>query len=252
MVWWKQKLPWRLPGSDKGKLRELEVRIGYRFRNPRLAEKALRHRSSLVQDNLPDNDSYERLELLGDAVITLVTSEYLLQEYPDAVEGDLTKLKSLVVSGEVLSQRASKLGLGNYISMSEGELRSGGRGKPSILEDVFESLAGAIYLDGGLKAAQRFVENHLLRHTDALSNSEKHRNFKSILLEYAQSELATQPKYRVVSEEGPDHQKIYNIEASIEGKVVGAGKGTSKKRAEQQAARSALEKLGVGKKLIGH
>jgi ribonuclease-3 len=198
-----------------------------------------------VEENLPHTDSLEQLEFLGDAVIGLVTAEFLLEEHPECDEGELAKLKSLVVSGEVLSERADKLGLGKLLLMSEGEIRSGGREKPSILEDSYEAVVGAIYIDGGLKTASQFIRKHLLSHTDKFKNSDNHRNYKSIILEHAQAEYATQPKYRVLNEFGPDHEKIYRIEISIDGEPMGVGEGTSKKRAEQQAARNALLKLGV-------
>ncbi len=241
----KRKLFKKISGPDRENLRRLEKKIGYRFKNPSLALKALRHRSVLTQENFDHTDSYERLEFLGDAVITLVTSKYLMKKFPEAGEGELTKLKSLVVSGEVLSEQAQALQLGDNIFMSEGEDRSGGREKPSILEDVFEALAGAVFLDGGLSASEKFIRKNLLRYTESIYHSENHVNYKSILLEYAQSEHSVQPKYRVISEEGPDHNKIYRIEASIENRVLGVGEGTSKKRAEQQAAKAALQELGV-------
>ncbi|NQS99115.1 MAG: ribonuclease III [candidate division Zixibacteria bacterium] len=227
------------------RLSELEERIGYRFRDPSLAERALRHRSSLQQEKLDQTDAYEQLEFLGDSVIGLIAAEYLFREYPDEDEGKLTQIKSLLVSGEVLSQRALALDLGRFLLMGAGEVRSGGRERRSILEDAFEALVGAVYLDGGLKAAQRFVQRHLLSCVDEIIDSDELRNYKSMLLEYAQSTSTSQPVYMVMSESGPDHKKIYTIEVSLNGKILGTGEGRSKKRAEQKAAREALEKLGV-------
>lgn len=224
---------------------ELEGKIGYRFKNPSLAERALRHRSSLQQEKLEQTDAYEQLEFLGDSVIGLISAEYLFKEYPDEDEGKLTQIKSLLVSGEVLSQRAMALDLGQFLLMGAGEVRSGGRERRSILEDAFEALVGAIYLDGGLKAAKRFVQRHLLNCVNEVIDSDELRNYKSMLLEYAQSTSTSQPVYEVVSETGPDHQKTYSIEVSLNGKALGMGRGCSKKRAEQRAARVALEKLGV-------
>ncbi len=227
------------------RLSKLEERIGYRFRDPSLAERALRHRSSLQQEKLDLTDAYEQLEFLGDSVIGLIAAEYLFREYPDEDEGKLTQIKSLLVSGEVLSQRALALDLGRFLLMGAGEVRSGGRERRSILEDAFEALVGAVYLDGGLKAAQRFVQQHLLSCVDEIIDSDELRNYKSMLLEYAQSTSTSQPVYMVMSESGPDHKKIYTIEVSLNGKILGTGEGRSKKRAEQRAAREALEKLGV-------
>jgi ribonuclease-3 len=223
----------------------LEKRIDYRFKHASIAERALTHRSSLQREKLELIDSNEQLEFLGDSVLGLVASEYILEKYPHFGEGRLTQIKSLIVSGEVLSQSARHIDLGAFLLMGVGEIRSGGRTRPSILEDAFEALVGAIYLDGGLKAARKFIRQHLLTRLEEICESDDLRNYKSILLEYTQSHSSKQPVYRVISEEGPDHQKNYKIEVLISGESFGFGEGTCKKRAEQLAARCALLKLGV-------
>lgn len=245
MVWWHRIFRTIIPPAKNSNLRELEKKIGYRFRQPELGERAIRHRSLLRQNNLSSTDAYERLEFLGDAVLGLVAARYLIQSQPEAGEGELTKMKSLIVSGEVLSQRAREIGFGRHLLMGTGEIRSGGRKRPSILEDTFESLVGAIYLDGGMKPATEFINRHLLSYMGKICDSDEHRNYKSMLLEHAQAELSTQPVYRVISEEGPDHDKTYRVEVSISEKALGVGEGNSKKRAEQRAAKKALDKLGV-------
>jgi len=178
-------------------------------------------------------------------VLGLIVSRFLVRNYPEAGEGELTKRKSLIVSGEVLSQKADELGLGKHLLLGNSEIKTGGRKRPSILEDTFEALVGAIYLDGGLKKAEMFVHRHLLENTDDIFNDDEHKNYKSVLLEHTQAEMSLQPVYRVVSEEGPDHRKIYRMKVTIGNKEMGQGMGSSKKRAEQRAAKAALKKLGV-------
>ena len=236
-----------VPEKKDNSLKTLEAKIGYSFINPDIAIKALRHRSSLQQDNLAPKEAYERLEFLGDAVLGFITARYLVKTFPDAEEGELTKRKSLIVSGEILTERARELELGEHLILGYGEKRAGGDNNPSILEDIFESLVGAIYLDGGLRAASKFVHRHLLNYSREILNNDDHLNYKSMLLEHAQANMAVQPIYRVVSEEGPSHQKTYFIEVSVSEKKLGIGVGPNKKRAEQRAAKAALEKLGVQK-----
>jgi ribonuclease III len=229
------------PRSDN--LRALEKKIGYCFIKPELGERALRHRSIIQQQNLNPKDAYERLEFLGDAVLGFVVARYLMRTKPEAEEGDLTKDKSLIVSGEVLSQSAEELGLGDHLILGNSELKTGGRSRPSILEDIFESIVGAIYLDGGLKNASKFIHRHLLSKRDKIFANDDNKNYKSILLEYSQAKFAMQPQYKVIKERGPDHKKIYVVEVLIDGQKLGQGEGLSKKRAEQRAAQEALKDI---------
>lgn len=231
------------------RLRELEARIGYCFKDPGLLEKALRHRSSLQRDKLTAVCANEQLEFLGDAALGLVTAEYLFRKYPEEDEGKLTKIKSLMVSGQILSKYAANLGLGEYLLMGSGEIRSGGRSRPTILEDAFEAIAGAIYLDGGLEAAREFIETKLLIHLDDEIESTTNQNFKSELLEYAQACGFPQPFYSVIDSTGPDHHKTFTVLVSVNGQDMGRGKGRSKKSAEQRAAQEALLRLGVLKEI---
>jgi len=220
--------------------------IGYRFVNKALLIQALKHRSYLPFSNERRVDSNERLELLGDAVLGLVVTEHLFRLYPKKEEGDLTALKSLMVSRKILASSARQIGLGDFVLLSQAEERSGGRNRPSILADVFEALTGAIYLDGGLASARSFVQKHLLSRMDDIVHQEQHRNYKSLLLEYAQGRNLGAPIYVVTAEQGPDHDKTFTVEVRIQDQAVGKGMGNSKKKAEQQAAKSALEKLMVG------
>jgi len=231
------------PRTRSDNLRALEKKIGYSFINPELGERALRHRSIIQQQNLNPTDAYERLEFLGDAVLGFIVARNLIRTQPEAGEGDLTKDKSLIVSGEVLSHRAEELGLGNHLILGNSELKTGGRSRPSILEDIFESIVGAIYLDGGLRKASKFVQRHLLSRRDKIFANDENKNYKSILLEYSQAKYALQPQYKVIKERGPDHKKIYVVEVSINGQKLGQGEGSSKKRAEQRAAQEALKDI---------
>jgi ribonuclease-3 len=228
--------------EDAARLYDL---IGYRFVNQSLLIQALKHRSYLPFTNEQRVDSNERLELLGDAVLGLVVTEHLYRRYPKKEEGDLTTMKSLMVSRKILAHSARRIGLGDFVLLSQAEERSGGRNRTSILADVFESLVGAIYLDGGLASARAFVHRHLLSRMDDIVGQEQHRNYKSLLLEYAQARNLGAPVYIVVAEHGPDHDKTFTVEVQIQDETVGIGTGNSKKKAEQQAAKSALDKLMV-------
>ena len=218
--------------------------VSYRFRDEGLLRLALTHRS-YAQNETGQGISNERLEFLGDAVLGLVVTEELYRRFPKKSEGELTKMKSLVVSRQVLAEQASKMGLGQHLLLGMGEERSGGRHRKSILSDAYEALVGAVYLDGGLDAVRRFICNHLLRDMHRFLNSESHRNYKSHLLEYVQGKGWTGPEYRVLKEAGPDHEKKFTVEVRVRGETLGRGEGASKKKAEQEAARRAMETLGL-------
>lgn len=205
---------------------------------------ALTHRSYLSVTGQGPRESNERLEFLGDSVLGLVTSEYLYRENPDEHEGQLTKTKSLLVSKAILSRRALAMGLGRFVLMSHSEVESGGRQRLSILADAFESVLGAIYLDQGFEAARTFIHRWLLKDMGAIVADKRHTNFKSHLQEYVQSTYRTHPIYRIRSEYGPDHSKLFNVEVVVGKRVLGGGKGRNKKEAEQAAARDALDNVG--------
>lgn len=222
---------------------EIAKTIGYRFRRRDLLVQALKHRSYLPQVNEHRACSNERLELLGDAVLGLIVTDYLYRRYPEKEEGDITAAKSLLVSRKILTRIARNLDLGRFILMSDSEDHAGGRKRPSILADTFEALIGAIFLDGGLLHARGFIERTLLKEMDAILSEEQHRNFKSLLLEFAQSHSLGTPYYKVIAEEGPDHEKTFTVEVVIQNRTLGVGAGHSKKRAEQEAAQQALAQL---------
>ncbi len=221
-------------------LRAFEAHVGIPFTNATLLEQALTHRSYLggESENLPASN--ERLEFLGDAVLELVVIEHLFHTFPDDREGDLTQKKSLLVSKSVLADRADELDLGQYLLLSPAERGAGGAERHSILADAFEAVLGAIYLDRGVDTARRFVNRWLLADTERILADTDHRNFKSILQERVQARLRVHPRYRVVSEEGPDHHKRCTVEVAVSGRILGVGRGHNKKEAEQQAAREAL------------
>jgi ribonuclease-3 len=226
-------------------IEELEQKVYYTFKNKQLIIQALKHRSYLSVSGEDRLSSNERLELLGDSVLGLVVTEYLFNNFPGKEEGELTSMKSLVVSRKVLAKIANNLQLGKYILMNEAEERAGGRKRPSIVADAIEAITGAIYLDGGLDSAVDFVKTTILRRLDSILNEEQNQNFKSILLEYSQSKCYGLPYYNVTREEGPDHNKTFTIEVNVNDQVLGVGVGNSKKKAEQMAAKNALKKLSI-------
>ncbi len=217
--------------------------LDYSFTNKNLIEQALKHRSVLPSLHEPRMQSNERLELLGDAVLGLAVTEFLYNRYPEKEEGELTAMKSLLVSRKILAKVANRLNLGDYLLLSEAEIKSGGRTRHSIVADAMESVIGAMYLDGGLETARKFVVDNVLNKFEDILNEKQHKNFKSILLEYAQGHNFGSPSYVVRSENGPDHQKTFTVQVLIKNKIVGEGVGKSKKHAEQHAAQAAIEKI---------
>lgn len=231
-------------------VREVERKFNIHFSDPDLLITALKHRSFLNVNNEPRVNSNERLEFLGDAVLDLIVTNFLYQKFPKKTEGQLSKVRSILVSTPVLAKIAGEISLGKMILINWGEEKTGGRHRQSILADGFEALVGAIYLDQGLEAANNFVREHLLHNYKQIVREGLYKNYKSILLEYTQSGGMGVPDYRVVKEIGPDHEKEFIIEVLICGKVMGEGRGHSKKSAEQRAASEAVKKLGLQTKSI--
>ena len=215
------------------------------FHDLNLLNQALMHRSYVHDIDMDRGESNERMEFLGDAVLGLLVNEHLYARFTKRQEGRLTKIKSLVVSETVLARRAEELSLGTYIHLSDNERSSGGEGRASILADAFEAVIGAVYLDGGLPAARKFIENHLLDGMDKILAVDEYKNYKSIMQEHAQRKLGSRPRYRVVSAKGPEHERTFYVEVRLGGRSLGRGEGKNKKEAEQMAARHALAKLGV-------
>lgn len=224
---------------------ELQRKLGYTFSNTALLEQALKHRSHVYVTQEGSIASNERLEFLGDAVLDLIVTEHLYNQFKKKREGELTQIKSLLVSKVVLAEKGRKIQLGEYLYLSKEEISSGGRQRTSIIGDAFEALLGAIYLDGGLEAARTFVERTILTDVEEILSDGNYLNFKSLLLEYTQSTGKGHPRYQPISEEGPDHRKIFFIEVTLQGDRLGEGQGRSKKEAQQMAAKDALRHLGL-------
>jgi ribonuclease-3 len=223
---------------------EVERLIGYRFAARERLIEALTHRSTLG-DLKPGEEriSYERLEFLGDSVLSLVTSDFLIRNFPEENEGQLTKKKSLLVSKGVLSKKADEIGIKPHIILSESAERGGVADQDSVLTAALEALIGAIYVDGGFEKARSFIEDRILGDIDEFLEHRDHINFKSVLQEWVQSKYRSYPRYMVKSTTGPEHDKIFLIEVKVAGRPVGRGRGKSKKDAEQMAAKEALHAL---------
>ncbi len=218
--------------------------INYRFKNLSILQKAMTHRSYLNND-MKRVESNERLEFLGDAVLDLIVCEEFYNLFPQKDEGDLTKLKSFFVNKEALAKKAKKINLNQYILLGEGEDQSGGRNRETILSDSLEALVGALYIDGGLNNAKKFIKKFIIKDVKKFHDEPIPVNYKSMLLEYIQNKTDTVPKYYIIDEIGPDHNKTFIVEVFIEDKSFGTGKGKTKKKAEQKAAHSAVKKIGL-------
>lgn len=214
------------------------------FQKPLLLETALTHRSALNERLSSATESNERLEFLGDAVLELVSTEYLYQRCSDQPEGVLTAYRSALVKTTTLATVAQQLDLGERLYLSRGEEATGGRANVSLLADTVEALIGALYLDQGYPAAQAFIETHVLVLFDEMLSQRLYKDAKSDLQEFVQSKKWPTPEYRVVQESGPDHEKNFVIEVIINSSSFAQGEGKSKQIAQQQAATAALEKLG--------
>lgn len=223
-------------------LTELQEVIGSPFQDDSLLREALVHRSYLHENpSFPSPDN-QRLEFLGDALLDFMVGDYLYRHYPKMREGELTSLRAALVKEETLARFAQTLDLGRYLYLGRGEEESGGRERPSLLADAFEALVGALYLDGGLTTAERFILRFLEPETERVLEGEV-RDYKSLFQEEAQRRFQATPLYRTANERGPDHNKIFTVEVLIGEKVYGRGEGRTKQAAEQEAARQALEKI---------
>jgi ribonuclease III len=227
------------PLSPEELLVALEARLGHAFADRLLLAAALTHRSA-TQEARGGVSSYERLEFLGDAILGLLAAEWLYRELASDDEGELSKLKSYLVSEPVLAGHAAALSLGPLLRLGVGEERSGGRDKPSILADALEALIGALYLEAGIDAARAFVAPLLADGLVAWRNGAAVRDAKTALQERLQAEGGEPPEYRLIATSGPDHQKRFVVECWAAGRMIGRGEGSSKKRAEQAAAAAAL------------
>jgi len=234
--------------NKKSRYRQLDKLQGVlkiKFRDRIFLNRALVHRSYINESESEVRDN-ERLEYLGDSVLGLIVNEYLFKHFEDYHEGDLAKIKSVVVSEDILAQVAQELNLGSYILMGRGEEMSGGRNRASILANTLEAIIGAFYLDSGLKESRKFVLLLLKQHIDRIDNLTYQRDPKTTLQEYVQKKYKERPIYEVVEERGPDHQKEFFVRLVINGKEVTRGSGSSKRKAEMHAANIALKKIDKG------
>ncbi len=221
------------------KLSQLENKIGYCFHDKELLKQALMHSSYTNEKHLAKYQCNERLEFLGDAVLELVSSEFLYKEKPQVSEGELTKTRASMVCEPSLAFCARDIDLGSYLLLGKGEEATGGRQRDSITSDAMEALIGAIYLDGGFTNAKEFIHRFVL---SDLENKILFFDSKTILQEIVQAEKDAKVAYHLIKEEGPDHNKAFYVEVLIDGKSYGSGKGRTKKAAEQQAAYQAILK----------
>lgn len=222
---------------------EIELLVGTPIANLEYYQQALMHRSMLRGEPQSHLKSNERLEFLGDAVLGFVTAEHLYKRFPDCDEGFLTRVRAKIVNGQALARFAVRLNLGPLILLSENMDQSGGRDNPTILADAFEAVIGALYLDLGEEAARVFIQEKILKEIDLEDLADQRDNYKSLLLEHAQSLGWPQPQYRVTDEEGPSHEKTFTVEVILNGDAYGRGVARNKKKAEQEAAGEALDRL---------
>ena len=234
-----------MPNDDE----QLQARLGRKFNDPGLLDRALTHSSAVPElrtagANEAEPDDNEQLEFLGDAVLNLLASEYLLQKFPDWSEGQLSKSRARLVNAHALEHAARRLSLGEHLRVGRGEEKTGGRDKPALLADAVEAVVAAVYLDGGLAAAREMLcaslfEQALEERGERLFEADR----KSALQEYLQGRGGTPAEYRLAAESGPDHRKLFCIEVWVNGACLAMGEGSTKKEAEQRGAGAALEKL---------
>ncbi|MFI5334249.1 MAG: ribonuclease III [Chlamydiales bacterium] len=227
--------------SLKQNLANIEERIGYTFLDKDLLVTAFVHRSFFNEHRTLLTENNERLEFLGDSVLGLIISDFLFHTFPQKPEGELSHFRAQLVEAKACANYIQKLGVGEFVLLGKGEQMNEGRGRETILADFFEALIGAMYLDGGTDVARHFFFTHFQKDLEE-SLKTPARNWKAELQDFAQKHHGLPPVYKVNKETGPDHSKLFEVSALIDGKVVGVGTGASKKAAEQAAAEDALEK----------
>ncbi|MFO1519030.1 MAG: ribonuclease III [bacterium] len=233
----------KLSKEDKKKLKILEKKLGVRFWKRELLKRALTHKSYANERKLDAACHNERLEFLGDAVLELVVSHTLMDLYPEAPEGELSKLRASMVNEKTLAALARSFDIGDMLFLGRGEEMGQGREKSSLLSDAYEAVLGAIYLDRGFKKAFKVVRKHAEILISKVTQEGFYKDYKTQLQETSQTLFKTVPRYRLVDEEGPDHDKTFKVNILINNEIYGVGSGKSKKDAEQNAAREALEAL---------
>ncbi|MBO7253326.1 MAG: ribonuclease III [Oscillospiraceae bacterium] len=222
-------------------MKDLETALGYRFQNIQLLQNALTHSSYANERWHNSLLSNERLEFLGDSVLGMLVAEYLFRTFPNRPEGELTRMRADMVCERTLAEAANRIGLGSHLLLGHGEEQGGGRKRDSILADAMESVIAASFLDGGLDAALKIVQQFIL--VEVPVNRLHNIDYKTRLQELVQQKKNQVLSYKLVGQSGPDHDKKFDVEVSLNGQTVGSGSGSSKKRAEQDAARRAIENL---------
>jgi len=236
-----------LTKAREKKLKTLEEKLGFEFNNLEFLEQALTHSSYVYESGKKEIVSNERLEFLGDVILSLAISEYIYNQYPEYTEGTMAKMRATVVSKPILAKHGRAINLGKYLLLGKGEETTGGQERESILADAFEAVIGAMYLDQGLEKTRQFVLNQL-REEIVLVEKERHiPDSKTLLQEFTQNEFKALPKYEVVQVSGPDHHQLFEVKVLVNGEIWGIGAGRSKKQAEQAAAREALMNLRRGR-----
>jgi ribonuclease-3 len=226
-------------------LKELEDRLGYRFQEVKWLDQALTHKSFIYETNHPEKGANEVLEFLGDSVLNLAVSTLLFQKFPDAQEGTLSMMRSQLVRRSFLASLSKQLQLEGYLLLGKSQQSHGGLGKSTILGNTYEALIGAIFMDSGFNRALEIIQEHFEPYLQTKTPSVLFDDFKSLLQIYSQQSHGVSPQYQVMNESGPDHDKRFQASVTIGGEVKGLGWGKSKKEAEQEAAKNALEELQI-------
>jgi len=223
-------------------MEKLEQKLNYRFKNIKLLENALTH-SSYANEVRSAGSSNERLEFLGDSVLSIIVSEHLYNKYPNIPEGELTRKRAVLVCEKALCSFSRELGIGDCLLLGKGEERGGGRERDSILADAFEAVLAAMYLDGGMEIAKKHVMRFVLREEEH-GDENAFKDYKTVLQEIIQRNPEEAVTYILTDEKGPDHNKEFTVEVRLNSNIIGKGKGKNKKQAEQMAAKQALELMG--------
>lgn len=237
----------KIISENMSKLKELEKETGYTFKDPGNLVLALTHSSYANEKKAAGLKSNERLEFLGDSVLNIVTSDYIYRNYPELHEGEMTRTRAAVVCEASLMRCAERIRLGEYLFLGKGEENTGGRTRSSILSDAFEALIGAIYIDGGISAARRFILRYMEDIYQDIDRQNEFRDYKTMFQEIIQKQSDQKIHYRILDESGPDHDKTFTAQVLVGNEPYGEGTGRSKKEAEQNAAKDAINNMQVKK-----
>jgi len=226
---------------------DLEKNLGFSFKNSELLKEALTHRSYLNEYKNQKIESNERLEFLGDAVLSFIVSSWLFEKFPDFPEGKLTSLRSGLVNTNALAKIGRELKVGDYLLLSRGEKEAGGQKNPTLLANTMEAIIGALFLDQKIEVVKAFIRNHFEGLLNEIISSGRLKDYKSLLQEKSQAKVGQSPTYKIIKEEGPEHNKTFTVKVIVGSQTPSQGVGKSKQKAEQEAAKKALENLGSKK-----